>query len=153
MSRYRLQPSAAQELVLLRHCADARFVWNRWHVGFAAVPAVVAGPGTGEAVGIDRGVAVSTALSTGEMLQVPGLRARERSRLRRLERRLAKARRGSNRRRRVKTAIAMLLAREADRRKDWCEKVSTDIARRFDVIRVEDLKISNMTRSARGTVE
>jgi transposase len=33
------------------------------------------------------------------------------------------------------------------------EKVSTDIARRFDVIRVEDLQITNMTRSAKGTRE
>ncbi len=32
------------------------------------------------------------------------------------------------------------------------DKLSTDLARRFDVIRVEDLKIRNMTRSARGTV-
>jgi transposase len=51
----------------------------------------------------------------------------------------------------VKHAIARLRARETDRRKDWAEKVSTDIARRFDVIRVEDLQITNMTRSARGT--
>jgi putative transposase len=49
--------------------------------------------------------------------------------------------------------IARLLAREMDRRKDWAEKASTDIARRFDVIRVEDLKIGNMTRSARGTAD
>jgi len=28
MSRYRLQPTQTQEVVLLRHCADARFVWN-----------------------------------------------------------------------------------------------------------------------------
>lgn len=41
-------------------------------------------------------------------------------------------------------AIARLKARETDRRKDWCEKVSTDLARRFDVIRVEDLTIRNM---------
>ena len=40
---------------------------------------------------------------------------------------------------------------ETDRRKDWCEQVSTDIVRRFDVICVEDLKVANMTRSARGT--
>jgi IS605 OrfB family transposase len=40
-----------------------------------------------------------------------------------------------------------------DRRKDWTEKVSTDIARRFDVIMVEDLQIRNMTRSAKGTQE
>jgi transposase len=28
MSRYRLEPTAAQAGVLLRHCADARHVWN-----------------------------------------------------------------------------------------------------------------------------
>ena len=39
------------------------------------------------------------------------------------------------------------------RRKDWAEKVSTDIVRRFDLIRVEDLQIGNMTRSAKGTRE
>jgi putative transposase len=43
--------------------------------------------------------------------------------------------------------------RETDRRKDWAEKASTGIARRFDVIRVEELKIANMTRSAAGTRE
>ena len=53
----------------------------------------------------------------------------------------------------VKLAVARLHAREIDTRKDWAEKVSTDIARRFDVIRVEDLKITNMTRSAKGTVK
>ena len=124
---------------------------GRWHVAFAAIPAPVPAPGNGQAVGIDRGVAVSAALSTGELLHCPGLTARERSRLRRLQRRLARAKRGSNRRGQVKHAIARLRARETDRRKDWAEKASTDIVRRFDLIRVEDLQITNMTRSARGT--
>ena len=123
---------------------------GRWHVAFAAVPDPVPAPGNAQAVGIDRGVAVSAALSTGELLHVPGLTARERKRLLHLERRLARAKRGSNRRGRVRQAIARLRARETDRRKDWAEKASTDIARRFDKIRVEDLKIENMTRSARG---
>ncbi len=96
-------------------------------------------------------MAVSAALSTGEMLHCPALTTRERTRLRRLQRKLARAVRGSNRRGRVKHAIARLKARETDRRKDWVEKVSTGIARRFDVIRVEDLQIKNMTRSAKGT--
>jgi putative transposase len=98
-------------------------------------------------------VAVSAALSTGQMLHAPALTAQERIRLRRMQRTLARATRGSNRRARVKCAIARLRARETDRRKDWAEKVSTDIARRFGVIRVEDLKIGNMTRSAKGTRE
>jgi putative transposase len=126
---------------------------GRWHIAFTAVPDPVPAPGTGRAVGIDRGVVVSAALSTGEMLQAPGLSGRERIRLRRMQRRLARAQRGSNRRARVKCAIARLRAHETDRRKDWVEKTSTDIARRFDLIRVEDLQIKNMTRSAKGTKE
>ena len=126
---------------------------GRWHVAFAVIPGPVSAPGNSQAVGIDRGVAVSAALSTGEMLHAPGLTERERTRLRRLQRSLARAERGSKRRGRVRHAIARLRARETDRRKDWAEKASTDIARRFDVIRVEDLQIKNMTRLARGTQE
>ena len=124
---------------------------GRWHVAFAVIPAPVPAPGNGQVVGIDRGVAVSAALSTGQMLHCPALTARERTRLRRMQRKLARAARGSNRRGRVKHAIARLRARETDRRKDWAEKTSTGIARRFDLIRVQDLKIGNMTRSATGT--
>ena len=126
---------------------------GRWHIAFAVIPAPVPAPGNAQTVGIDRGVAVSAALSTGELLHAPALTARERTRLRRLQRSLARAKRGSNRRGRVRHAIARLRARETDRRKDWAEKTSTGIARRFDVIRVEDLRITNMTRSAKGTRE
>jgi transposase len=52
----------------------------------------------------------------------------------------------------ARIAVARLKVREADARKDWCEKLSTDLARRFDVIRVEQLRIENMTRGAKGTV-
>jgi putative transposase len=103
-------------------------------------------------VGVDRGVAVSAALSTGEMLTCPRLSPYRQRRLRRLRRKLARAQRQSNRRARVKLAIARLRAREADSRKDWAEKLSTDLTRRFDVIRVEDLHVGNMTRSAQGTL-
>jgi putative transposase len=124
---------------------------GRWHIAFAVIPEPIAGPGNGQTVGIDRGVAVSAALSTGELLTAPGLSARRNKRLRRLQRRLARAKRGSNRRAGVKLTVARLRAREADARKDWAEKASTDIARRFDMIRVEDLRIRSMTLSAKGT--
>jgi putative transposase len=137
----------------VKSCRVTRDRAGRWHVAFAAVPAPVPAPGNGQTVGIDRGVAVSAALSTGELLGVPGLGGAERTRLLRLQRKLARARRGSNRRGRVRHAIAWLKARQTDRRKDWAEKASTGLARRFDVIRVEDLNITGMTRSAGGTAE
>jgi putative transposase len=124
---------------------------GRWHIAFAVIPEPIAAPGNGQTVGIDRGVVVSAALSTGELLTAPGLSARRNKRLRRLQRRLARAKRGSNRRAGVKLTVARLRAREADARKDWAEKASTDIARRFDMIRVEDLRIRSMTLSAKGT--
>jgi len=132
---------------------DVRQVGRHWHLAFAHIPDPVPAPGNGQTVGIDRGVAVSAALSTGKPLTVPGLSTGEQRRLGHLERTLARARKGSRRRGKVKTAIARLKARETDRRKDWCEKLSTDLARRFDVIRIEDLNIKGMTRSAKGTIE
>jgi putative transposase len=126
---------------------------GRWHVAFAAIPEPIPGPSTGAVVGIDRGVAISAVLSTGEMLTAPRLGPARQRRLRRLQRKLARAKRGSGRRIRMNLAIARLKARETDARKDWAEKASTDLARRFDVIRVENLKIGNMTRSAKGTAE
>jgi len=125
---------------------------GRWHVALAQIPRPIAGPGDGSVVGIDRGVAVSVALSTGEMLHAPLLTPGESKRLKVLQHRLARAKRGSRRRQKTKLAIAKLSARERDRRNDWVEKISTDLARRFDVIRVEKLDVRAMTRSARGTV-
>lgn len=125
---------------------------GRWHVAFASIPSPIAAPGVGAIVGVDRGVKSAVALSTGELSSPATLRPKEAERLLRLQRRLARQRKGSNRRSRTKLSVARLKAREVSRRKDWLEKTSTDLARRFDIIRVEDLKIRQMTKSARGTV-
>ena len=148
--RFRWSRPVPQDVKSFRVTRDRA---GRWHAAFAAIPAPIPAAGNGKIVGIDRGVTVSAALSAGELLSVPRLSPGRRRRLARLQRKLARAKRGSNRRARVKAAIGRVKARDADTRKDWCEKVSTDLARRFDVIRVEDLKIANMTRSARGTID
>lgn len=126
---------------------------GRWHIAFATTPRSISGPGNGEVVGVDRGVVVSASLSTGEMLAAPRPSTAQRKRVTRLQRKLARAKRGSNRRAHTKLAVARLKAREGDARKDWAEKVSTDLARRFDLIRMEDLPTRALTRSARGTAE
>src|SRR5687768_1293987 len=68
---------------------------GRWHLALAAIPDPIPAPGTGGVVGVDRGVTVAAALSTGKMTSPAGLRPKETERLRRLQRRLARAQRGS----------------------------------------------------------
>jgi hypothetical protein len=120
---------------------------GRWHIAFALIPDPIPAPGKGQIIRIDRGVTVPTALSTGELLTTPGLSKGEQRRLARLQRKLARALTGSNRRGTVRAAIARLKAREAGRRKDWCEKLSTRLAQWFDIIRIESLNITGMTQS------
>ena len=148
--RFRLSRSVPTGVKSYRVTLDRS---GRWHIAFAHVPAPIPGPRHGSVVGIDRGVVVAAALSTGELLHAPRLSRGEAKRLKVLQQRLARASRGSSRRVRTKRAIAKLRAREVDRRKDWVEKATTDAARRFDTIRMEALDVRAMTHSARGTAE
>lgn len=120
---------------------------GRWHIAFATIPPPVPAPGNGGGVGIDLGIVATVTTSDGDTFHAPTARPRERERLVQLQRRLARAQRGSNRRARVRHALARLWALETDRRKDWIEKTTTDIARRYDTAMVEDLRVRAMTQS------
>lgn len=120
---------------------------GRWHVAFAAIPEQIVGPYDGSVVGIDRGVTVTLALSDGSMLQAPTPLP-----IRQAAQALSRCKLGSNRRTKAKARLALLHVRNADRRRDWAEKASTSIARGYDLIRLEDLRVANMIRSAKGTL-
>lgn len=126
---------------------------GRWHVSFAAAPDQIDGPRDGSVVGIDRGIAIDYQASDGRRWDVPGLRPTEQARLLQLQRKMARQVKGSNRRARTKHQVARLRARETDRRKDAIEKATTDLARTADVVAVEDLRVKQMMRSAKGTIE
>ncbi|MFI6852751.1 RNA-guided endonuclease InsQ/TnpB family protein [Streptomyces sp. NPDC050416] len=126
---------------------------GQWHIAFAVIPEPIPAPGTGEVIGIDRGVTITAALSDGRKLNCPQLTVKERAQIRKHERRAARARKDSPQKASEYAKAARLKAREANRRKDWCEKTSTMLARSYGLVRFEKLNIHNMTRSAKGTVE
>lgn len=113
-------------------------------------------------VGIDLGVEVPVATSDGEMWTFQSLTPKEKERMRRLERRLARQPKttlpdgrkvdGSNRRK-TKQAIAKLKARARRRRHDFAEQTSARLANSHGVIVFEQLPVKDMTKSARGTIE
>jgi transposase len=122
---------------------------NQWHIAFAVIPDPIDAPGTGEVTGIDRGVTITAALSDGRKLNCPQLTVKERAQIRKHQRRAARAPKGSEQRTVAYAKVAKIKAREADRRKDWCEKTSTMLARTYDLVRFEKLNIKNMTAKAR----
>ncbi len=127
---------------------------GQWHVSFVTTPSSIQRKSTGAIVGIDMGIANTVTTSDGDHLQMPSLLSTQESkRKRHLQRRMARQAIGSNRRNRTKHAIAVLAEREKYRRKDWIEKKTTELVYAFDFIAIEDLKIKNMVRSAKGTVD
>ncbi|WP_405088385.1 RNA-guided endonuclease InsQ/TnpB family protein [Microbispora sp. NBC_01389] len=134
-----------------------------WQIVFRAerrVPAPVAH--RGEQVGIDRGITVALALSDGTTRDHgEWLTSGEKERLRRLEKKSARQRRArtpgrptSTRLARTYDRIARLRATAKRRAVDWQHQTTTtELARTFGVVVVEDLTITNMVRSATGTID
>ncbi len=137
------RPLPAGKLGMARVTRDGK---GRWHVSFPAPQSPVAREPAGSAVGIDRGVINTLSTSDGVMLRAPAMHQRELQRLTRLQRRLARQRKGSARRNQTKAAIAALHQTVADRRRNWIETQTTRLVRRYDVICVEDLRVSSMMR-------
>ena len=101
-------------------------------------------------VGIDAGVARRITLSDGQC--VDG-RSIDRRKLRRLQRRVARAKRGSSGRRKKVAALAREWQRVTERNRGDEHQLAAAIVQAYDLIAVEDLRIANMTKSAAGTPE
>jgi len=127
---------------------------GRWHIALTTPPAAKTTSGSGAVVGIDRGVANTLATSEGRMIHAPSLTVVEQDRLLRLQQQLARqnarARRTKNwdSKRRCGTLdrLAVLRRRLEDRRTDWVEQTTTELARTYDWVAVEDLRVVNMVR-------
>ena len=98
---------------------------GRWFVSFTRSGPQIEREPTGEIVGLDMGVTHTVATSKDKFLDMKLLTNRERQPKRRLQRKLARQTKGSNRRNAIKLAIAKLSAKETDRRKDWIEWTTT----------------------------
>ena len=107
----------------------------------------------GDRLGIDLGIAEPIMLSTGESLPIVRTPAREKRRARKLRKQLSRQKRGSNNRAKTIRRLRHLEAGQARRRLDNAHKATAHIAARHSHVAMEDLRILNMTRSAKGTVE
>ena len=98
-------------------------------------------------VGIDLGLTHFAILSTGEKVAAPNTFRRYEKKLAKLQRRLAKKTKGSNRREKAKLKVARLHAKIADARRDFLHKLSTRLINENQVIAIESLSVSNMQKN------
>jgi putative transposase len=104
-------------------------------------------------VGIDRGVILFTADSNGRTVVNPKFHEDTKLRLTRAQRELAKKKKGSSNRKKAIDKVARLYKLVARQRESFLHAESKYYADNYDVVVLEDLKIKNMTSSAKGTIE
>lgn len=104
-------------------------------------------------VGIDLGVAQPVVTSNGVIIDLPHVTTREMERERRLKRTIARRKKGSANHRKAKLALRRFKAAQKRRRKNALHIVTTFLSKSHGLVVIEDLKIKNMTASAKGTVE
>lgn len=136
-----------------------------WHISFGVHTGGTPDRPNGKpGCGVDFGVAASAFVSTETTprLMPPTLTANEKKRLKALEQRkarqvtYAKKYEGGKYSRRLRTTIAQiakLTTRRANRRQDFTHKLTTDLAKNHGLIGIEDLRVKNMSKSAKGTTE
>jgi len=104
-------------------------------------------------VGIDMGVTQPVVLSSGQKIELPRVTAGDLAHQAKLQQSVSRKKKGSRNRLKAIKRLAAFKAHQARVRKDGMEKVTTDIAKNHGVVAMEDLRIKNMTASAKGTIE
>lgn len=104
-------------------------------------------------IGVDLGVAKFAALSNGEMIDPIDAYRKQQRRLRNLQRGLRLKKRHSNNWRKQTKRVAKLHSKIANTRKDFLHKESTKLSKNHASIYIGDLKVRNMSKSAKGDVE
>ncbi|HEY2639402.1 MAG TPA: transposase [Streptosporangiaceae bacterium] len=150
--------------VLVPKCGWVRFRWTRpmpgkpcmarvtldragrWHVSFPGPQPAVKRKPSGTAVGIDRGVRTALVTSDGQHYRAPRISDRDAARYLGLQQQMNRQRKGSRRREKTRLAMAKITGRVTGRRKDWAEKISTQLTREHDVIVLERLNTPGMVR-------
>jgi putative transposase len=98
-------------------------------------------------VGLDMGITYLATFSTGETIVNPRPARAAQKEQRRRQRALARCRRGSKRRQKVKTQVARLHTKIKNTRMTYMHQVSARLVREYDYIAIENLRVRNMVKN------
>jgi putative transposase len=121
-------------------------------VGFRGVKAQTLAE-TDQVGGVDRGIWVTAALHDGTLVRCPGFLRQARKEIADLQRERETFPKFSPEWRKRNKAVAKAYRRAHHRSENWARHAAIDVVARYGVISLEDLKLVNMTKSAKGTVQ
>jgi len=102
---------------------------------------------TGKVIGIDVGITALITTSDGDKVDNPKYYRAGQKKLRTLQRKLSRAKRGSNNRRKALSAVQRQQEHVANQRADFLHKLTYALVQEYDGVAVEDLSIRNMVRN------
>ena len=118
-----------------------------WYICFHCAISTEVKQHTGGEIGIDVGIDSFATLSNGEKIPNPRIARKASQELRRRQRALARCKRGSNRRRKMKARLARAHEKISNTRRTFLHQQSARLVRQYGTIIVEDLKIRNMVKN------
>ncbi|KAM3104386.1 RNA-guided endonuclease InsQ/TnpB family protein [Phormidesmis sp. 146-33] len=133
-------PSTPSSITVIKDCA------NRYFLSFVVEVEPVQVDAKNQSIGIDLGIQTFAVMSNGEKAFSPDYSKHDR-RIRKLQKKLARQRKGSNRRNRTRIQIAKRHNQIADIRQDFLHKLSTKIVSENQAIVLEDLNVSGMVKN------
>ena len=101
----------------------------------------------GSVVGVDLGVKAMATLSTGETIEGPKAQKRKLARLKRLDRVMARRKKGSANRKKAALKRAKCHQQVANIRADFIHKLTTDLSRQYETVVIEDLHVAGMVKN------
>jgi len=104
-------------------------------------------PSTGAVAGIDMGLKAFVITSDGMEYPNHKYLTKSQKKLVKLQRRLSRKSKGSNRREKARIQVARLHEHIANQRNDMFHKLSIDLVRNYDLIAIENLAPSNMVKN------
>lgn len=101
-------------------------------------------PKTNQNIGIDLGLVDFAIMSDGTKIENPQFYEKSEQKLVKLQRELSRKTIGSNRWNKSRIKVANLQKHISNQRKDFLQKLTTDIVKDYDVICIEDLDVKSM---------
>jgi putative transposase len=120
---------------------------GRWFVSILCADTTTRLNPVEQAVGVDVGITSLVTLSTGDKVANPRHERRDRERLAKAQRELARKAKGSANRDKARRRVARIHARIADRRRDFLHKLSTRLVRENQTVVIEDLNVHTMVKN------